>query len=206
MARIALAGGTGGHVYPAIAIGDVLRERGHEVLYYGDEGRLEGRVAPQQGYTFRSVRALQYPRSGVLGKVRFALGLLRSTLATRGLLKQTKLISYWGLVDIFPLHPCLRHTMGLGRIVHESNVVPGLANKLCARVAHEILLNFTATASRIGGRSHQHVGMPVNPRVLNQTDGCRGALWIDASVPVVLFVGGCWAQRALMSWRLLPAN
>ncbi len=79
MAVIALAGGgTGGHVYPAIAIGDVLRSRGHTVLYYGDPERLEGRVAPERGYTFRPVRALQYPRGGVLGKLVFAWGLLRA--------------------------------------------------------------------------------------------------------------------------------
>ena len=60
MARIVLAGGgTGGHVYPAIAIGDELKRRGHDVLYYGDGNRLEARVAPERGYTFRAVEALQ---------------------------------------------------------------------------------------------------------------------------------------------------
>ena len=55
MAKFVLAGGgTGGHVYPALAIGDVLRARGHEVMYYGDADRLEARVAPQRGYTFRT--------------------------------------------------------------------------------------------------------------------------------------------------------
>lgn len=193
MARIALAGGgTGGHVYPAIAIGDVLRDRGHEVFYYGDAGRLEGRVAPQQGYTFRAVRALQYPRSGLMGKIRFAFGLLRSTWATRGLLKQDRIDLVLGVGGYISAPPMLAAwTKGLGRVVHESNVVPGLANKLCARVAHEVLLNFPATASRIGGRSHQHVGMPVNPRVLDQVrEDAATHYGLKSNIPVVLFVGG----------------
>ena len=60
MATIVLAGGgTGGHVYPAIAIGDVLRARGHHLLYYGDADRIEARIAPDRGYPFRAVRSLQ---------------------------------------------------------------------------------------------------------------------------------------------------
>ena len=88
MGTIILAGGgTGGHVYPAISIGDVLRERGHTVRYYGDPNRIEARVAPNAGYDFRPVQALQYPRGGLVGKIKFAWGLFRAILATRGQLK-----------------------------------------------------------------------------------------------------------------------
>jgi len=98
MAVFVLAGGgTGGHVYPALAIGDELRRRGHEVLYYGDPDRLEGRVAPQRGYTFRPVRALQYPRGGLWGRIRFAWGLLRAILATRRPLRAARVDAVLGV-------------------------------------------------------------------------------------------------------------
>ena len=49
--KVVLAGGgTGGHVYPAIAMGDALKARGHDVVYVGDPDRLESRVAPEKGY------------------------------------------------------------------------------------------------------------------------------------------------------------
>ena len=79
MATVVLAGGgTGGHVYPALAIGRALAARGHQVVYFGDPDRLEGRVAPENGFDFVPVRAPQYPRGGLWGKARFAIGLLRA--------------------------------------------------------------------------------------------------------------------------------
>ena len=193
MARIALAGGgTGGHVYPAIAIGEVLRERGHSVVYYGDEGRLEGKVAPKRGYEFRPVRAMQYPRGGLLGKIRFAFSLARSTLATRRLLKADGVELVLGVGGYISAPPMLAAwTLGRGRVVHESNVVPGLANKLCARVAHQVLLNFAATGARIGGKSQKMVGMPVNPAILSgDREKAAQHYGLDAKQPVALFVGG----------------
>ena len=193
MTRIALAGGgTGGHVYPAIAIGDVLRERGHTVLYYGDEARLEGRVAPERDYPFRSVRAMQYPRAGIAGKIRFAWSLLLSTLATRKVLRADKVDLVLGVGGYISAPPMLAAwTLRKGRVVHESNVVPGLANKLCARVSNEVMLNFEATRTRIGGPSHQHVGMPVNPSIMSGDRVAAAAHYgLDPDKPVALFVGG----------------
>jgi len=193
LAHIALAGGgTGGHVYPAIAIGDVLRQRGHVVIYYGDETRLEGRVAPKKGYTFRPVQAMQYPRSGLLGKARFALSLIWSALATRRTLKSDKIDLVLGVGGYISAPPVLAAwLLRRGRVVHESNVVPGLANKLCAKLSHQVLLNFEATKGKIGGKSHLLVGMPVNPAILaGVREEAAKHYGLCADKPVALFVGG----------------
>ncbi|MBN2799088.1 MAG: UDP-N-acetylglucosamine--N-acetylmuramyl-(pentapeptide) pyrophosphoryl-undecaprenol N-acetylglucosamine transferase [Deltaproteobacteria bacterium] len=194
MSIIVLAGGgTGGHVYPALAIGDVLKERGHTVLYYGDPDRLEGRVAPERGYDFRPVHAMQYPRGGLMGKVRFALGLLRSTLASRGQLKADKVDAVLGVGGYISAPPVLAAaSLGLGRAIHEANVVPGMANKLCARVAQQILLTWEATRHRLPGSAPRHlVGVPVNPAVLQGTkEDALAHYGLQAGRPVVVFVGG----------------
>lgn len=194
MAVIALAGGgTGGHVYPALAIGDVLRERGHTVLYYGDPERLEGRVAPERGYTFRPVHALQYPRGGLVGKLQFGWGLLRSVLATRGPLKADGVELVLGVGGYISAPPVLAAwTLGRRRAVHEANAVPGLANKLCGRVAHLILLTFERTRSHFPPSVPKHlVGVPVNPRILaGDRAAARARYGLDPDRPVVLFVGG----------------
>ncbi len=194
MARIALAGGgTGGHVYPALAIGDALRARGHDVLYYGDPDRLEGRVAPSRGYTFRPVKSAQFPRGGVVGKLRFALSLLRATLSARARLRADGVDAVLGVGGYIAAPTVLAAwTLGLGRAIHEANVVPGLANKLCARVAQAVLLTFEATGPRLPGHAPRHVvGVPVNPAILGAERAEGAARYgLDPALPTVLVVGG----------------
>ncbi|MCB9678356.1 MAG: undecaprenyldiphospho-muramoylpentapeptide beta-N-acetylglucosaminyltransferase [Alphaproteobacteria bacterium] len=194
MAKIALAGGgTGGHVYPAIAIGDVLRERGHEVVYYGDPDRLEGRVAPEKGYHFQPVRALQYPRGGIVGKVRFAWGLLLAILATRSMLKRDGIDLVLGVGGYISAPPVLAAVLtGAKRAIHEANAVPGKANELCGRYSHLVLLTFERTRSRFPeGVRKELVGVPVNPKILDgDRQKARERYGLDADTPVVCFVGG----------------
>ena len=210
MATIALAGGgTGGHVYPALAIADVLKGRGHTVLYYGDPERLEARVAPERGYPFRPVRALQYPRGGLMGKVRFAIGLLRSTWATRSQLKADGVDVVLGVGGYISAPPVLAAwTLGRGRAVHEANVVPGLANKLCARVAQAVLLTYEKTRGRMPGSAPRHVvGVPVNPKVLAGDRAQAAARYgLDPARPVVLLVGGSLGAKRINELAIALAN
>ena len=194
MAIIALAGGgTGGHVYPAIAIGDVLRARGHTVLYYGDAERIESRIAPAKGYPFRVVRALQYPRGGIVGKLRFGVGLLRSVWATRAQLREDKVDLVLGVGGYISAPPVLAAwTLGRKRGVHEANVIPGLANQLCGRVSQLVLLTYEKTRARIPGKGAKHlVGVPVNRAILDGTREASARKYgLDPDKLTVVFVGG----------------
>jgi UDP-N-acetylglucosamine--N-acetylmuramyl-(pentapeptide) pyrophosphoryl-undecaprenol N-acetylglucosamine transferase len=210
MARIALAGGgTGGHVYPALAIGDELRARGHEVLYYGDAQRLEGRVAPERGYVFRAVEADQYPRAGLWGRIRFALSLAASVMRVRRQLRADKIDAVLGVGGYISAPTVLAAwTLGLGRVVHEANVVPGLANRLCARVAQHVLLTFALTKGRLPGNAPTHVvGVPVNPRIL-QGDRTKAAAryGLDLNKPTVLLVGGSLGAARINELALAVAR
>ncbi len=201
MSTIVLAGGgTGGHVYPALAIGDELVRRGHKVLYYGDPDRLEGRVAPQRGYLFRPVHALQYPRGGLLGKIRFAFGLVRAVMATRRPLREDGVDAVLGVGGYISAPPVLAAwTLGRGAAIHEANVVPGLANQLCARVSRLILLTYERTRGRMPGSAPMHlVGVPVNPKVTEGDRAQAAAKYgLDPAKPTVLFVGGSLGAQKL---------
>ncbi len=210
MAVFVLAGGgTGGHVYPALAIGDELKRRGHEVLYYGDPDRIEGRVAPERGYVFRPVHALQYPRGGIVGKVRFAWGLFRAILATRGPLKADAVDAVLGVGGYISAPPVLAAwTLRRGAAVHEANVVPGLANQLCARVSNLVLLTYERTRARIPGGAPKHlVGVPINTAILSG-DRAQAAekYGLEPDPVTVLFVGGSLGAERINELALAAAR
>lgn len=192
--KVVLAGGgTGGHVYPALAMGDALRARGHEVVYMGDADRLEGRVAAQRGYAFYTVKAPQYPRGGLVAKARFALSLLGSILAARRLLRQLAPELVLGVGGYIMAPTVLAAaTLGVGRVIHESNVAPGLANKLCARVSQLILLSYAESGKNLPGAAPREVvGCPINPKVLRGERGAARAHYgLDPAKPTLLVVGG----------------
>jgi UDP-N-acetylglucosamine--N-acetylmuramyl-(pentapeptide) pyrophosphoryl-undecaprenol N-acetylglucosamine transferase len=202
-------GGTGGHVYPALAIGDALRGAGHEVLYYGDADRLEGRAAPARGYLFRAVKAPQFPRAGLIGKAQFALSLFRSTLAVRRQLRADGVDRVLGVGGYIAAPTVLAAwSLGLPCAIHEANVVPGLANKLCARVVDLVLLTFAATASKLPGDAPTRVvGVPVASTITGGTRAEGAARYgIDPDRPVVVFVGGSLGAARINELALAVAR
>lgn len=204
-------GGTGGHVYPALAMGDALRARGHKVLYFGEASRLEGRVAPQRGYEFRAVEAAAFPRAGLVAKVRFGFGLLRTAWKTRSMVKAEGATLVLG-VGGYVMAPTVLGAalLGVPSVIHEANVTPGLANRLCARVARLVLLTFAETASKIPGKVERIlVGCPVNPKVLDGDRAAAAARYgLDPTRPTLLIVGGSLgaatindvARAAALAW------
>ena len=168
-------GGTGGHVYPALAMGEALQASGHTLKYMGDARRLEGRVVPQTNIEFIPIPAVQYPRGGIAGKFSFALGLLKAIIRSRGMLKAAQADFVLGVGGYISAPPILAAwTLGIPTAIHEANVTPGLANRLCARVAKLVLLTYEATSGRLPGTAPRvTVGCPVNPKVLEVTAAKR---------------------------------
>lgn len=199
--KVVLAGGgTGGHVYPALAMGDALAARGHSLLYYGDADRLEGRVVPQRGIPFTAIRAAQYPRSGLASKVRFGLSLLSGILDCRRRLRRDGADLVLGVGGYISAPPVLAAwTLGIPTAIHEANVTPGMANRLCARVAHLVLLTYELTRGRLTTAGKvELVGCPVS-RSVTQGDAARyrSLHGLSEDTPLVLVVGGSLGAATL---------
>ena len=140
---LVMAGGTGGHIFPALAVADQLRDKGWKIVWLGSKAGMESQLVPQYGFEMEWVRF-----SGLRGK-----GPLRLVLLPLNLL-----IAFWQSARaIFRVRPDVVLGMGgyisfpggimaalLARplVLHEQNSVAGLANKVLARVADRILVAF----------------------------------------------------------------
>ena len=199
--KIAIAaGGTAGHVNPALALAEELRDRGHEVMFNGETRRLEGKLVPQAGFAFTPVTVSGFDRSRpwtlvtALAAVRREERRLAAGFGEEGGFRPDVAVGFGAYVEL----PLVRAAskLGIPVVLHEQNSVPGLANKESARTAALIAVA-QPSVERVfeskKGPSTQVVftGNPVRSSVL-AGDRARGreALGIPADATVLLAFGG----------------
>ncbi len=133
-------GGTGGHVFPAIAVARVLRERGHRLLFIGTERGIESRLVPDAGFEMEFIRIGQLNRAGLRKQIQTAGQLPFSIAAASGILKRFQpaaVFSMGGFVaGPVMIAAILRKTP---LIIMEPNAVPGLANRRVSRRVYRAL-------------------------------------------------------------------
>jgi UDP-N-acetylglucosamine--N-acetylmuramyl-(pentapeptide) pyrophosphoryl-undecaprenol N-acetylglucosamine transferase len=159
-----MAGGTGGHVFPALATARVLRRRGFDIVWLGTQRGIEARLVPAEGIPVEWLSV-----SGLRGKgiatllaapFRLAVALVQALGAVRRhrprvVLGAGGFASGPGGVAAWLLRRPL--------VVHEQNAVAGLTNRLLARLADRVLEGFPGSFGR--GRRAEHVGNPVRPEI-----------------------------------------
>ncbi len=199
MKLMIMAGGTGGHVYPALAVAHHLRERGHQIVWMGAPGSFEARVVPAQGFELRYVRVSGLRGKGVLKLLQAPLLILRALLQALAVLRRERPDAVLGMGG-FVAGPggiaawLLRRPL----VVHEQNAAAGLTNRWLARVARCVLEAFPGTfaAARTVGNPVRHgfAALPAPahrlrhegaPRLL-VVGGSQGARALNACVPQAL--------------------
>ncbi|MBR9906888.1 MAG: undecaprenyldiphospho-muramoylpentapeptide beta-N-acetylglucosaminyltransferase [Gammaproteobacteria bacterium] len=152
MNRIMIAAaGTGGHVFPALAVAEQLRSYGWQVVWLGTtEQRLESRVVPQAGFKLEQIAMQGVRGHGLVRKLTMPWRLFKAFLQCRKLLKQHQsqlLLSFGGYV-CGPAGLAAR-SLGVPLLVHEQNAVAGLTNKLLARFADHVMVGFAAAKAQL---------------------------------------------------------
>jgi len=141
-----MAGGTGGHIFPGLAVAEVLKTQNVPVRWLGAEGGMETRTVPAAGIALDVVAISGLRGKGVMRWVRMPLMLLRAVWQARRLLEAHRpgcAVSFGG----YAAAPggIAAWTKGIPVVVHEQNRIPGLTNRLLARFSRKILQGFPGT-------------------------------------------------------------
>jgi UDP-N-acetylglucosamine--N-acetylmuramyl-(pentapeptide) pyrophosphoryl-undecaprenol N-acetylglucosamine transferase len=208
MARrwVIAGGGTGGHVTPALALGEAIAERGDEVLFIGSSRGLEARLVPQAGFRLEALPSEQFLGRNLWGRLRGGFSILRSVGAARRVIRKfdaDAVLSVGGYAAM-PAAMAAR-TCGRPLFLVEPNAIPGRVNRLTARFARTIFVGFETTRSRLPASTEslcvgvplrralygafaegEKKGMPASPLRLLVFGGSQGARQLNENVPEAL--------------------
>ncbi|GAA4900540.1 undecaprenyldiphospho-muramoylpentapeptide beta-N-acetylglucosaminyltransferase [Ferrimonas pelagia] len=159
---LVMAGGTGGHVFPALAVARRLREQGWEVLWLGTEERMEARLVPQHGFEIRFIDIKGVRGNGVLRKLKAPLQIFKAIGQALTIQREFKpdVVLGMGGYAAGPggIAAWLRRTP---LVLHEQNAVAGATNKILARFASKVLVAFKGVLP-----NEQWVGNPVRQELI----------------------------------------
>lgn len=202
--KIAIAaGGTAGHVNPALSLAHELKARGHELVFVGQQRRLEGKLVPQAGFEFLpiEVSGLNRRKPWTLVSAAWRMSKAKRTIAEY--FARTKApdvaIGFGAYTELALLNWCKKEHIPY--LIHEQNSVPGLANKLMSEHASALTYAFPEALEGLSHKAKAYqVGIPVRPEVLDasRADG-RAHFEIAADARVLLVFGGSLGAQAINS-------
>ena len=201
--RILLAGGgTGGHIYPALAIAERLKDLHPEceILYVGTQKGLENRIVPQRGVPFQTIAVEGLPRKISPALVKAVGRAFGGCMDARKIVKrfQPDLVIGTGGYVCGPV-VLSAHLAGVPAMIHEQNAFPGVTNKILARFVDKIMVNFKASEKYFVHKERICVtGLPVRQEVLrtNRQEGLD-YFGFSADKNTLLISGGSRGARSI---------
>jgi len=161
---VIMAGGTGGHVFPALAVADVLRAKGHAVTWIGTRQGLEARVVPAAGIPMEWIDMGGVRGKGTATLLKSPFMLSRALLQALGIFRRLKPAAALGMGGYASAPGGLAARLaGCPLVLHEQNAVPGVSNRLLSRIARRVLEGFPGSFPV--GRRAEYVGNPVRAAI-----------------------------------------
>ncbi len=191
---LVMAGGTGGHIFPALAVADVLRQQGWRVVWLGNPNGMEAKLVPSRGYECAWVQFAAVRGKGLMRKLMLPVNLLRACAAARRVIRQVRpdVVLGMGGYITFP-GGVMARLAGVPLVVHEQNAVAGLANKVLSHIATRVLTGFPDTLPNA-----TWVGNPVRVDIATLPEPQeRYSARADNEPLHVLVVGGSLGAQAL---------
>lgn len=188
-------GGTGGHIFPALAVAEQLRREGADLLFVGSEYGSEAKLARQAGLDFRGL-----PVRGVLGRglrsVGAACGLCGAVWLAKGIVKEFRpdAVVGFGAYASFPSLMAAK-LGGIPIAVHEQNAMPGVTNRLLAKLARRVFLSLPDVTGAFDPKKVVITGNPVRESIVEAGKN----LAEHPGTRRLLVMGGSQGARAINS-------
>lgn len=193
-------GGTAGHVTPNIALMPALRNEGYDISYIGSYDGIEKRLIEEQGVPYFGIASGKLRRYFDLKNFSDPFKVLKGYGQSIKLLKKLKpdvVFSKGGFVSV-PVVLAARHCK-IPAIIHESDLTPGLANRIAIPRASKVCCNFPETLSYLPKEKAVLTGSPIREELLSGDANSAFSLckFENHSKPVILIIGGSSGSRAI---------
>jgi len=193
MNAVIACGGTGGHLFPGIAVAEVLRERGHEVLLFVSEKEIDSlALSTRSQFRFEKLPTIGFPSVYSPKIFGFVRRFIESLSRCRSIYQKFKPQIVLGMGGFTSTAPILAGRMrGISTLVHESNAVPGKANRLAAKMVRAVLLGFKECAAFFPTVPTELTGTPIRTELKRlDRQSARQKLGLQADVTTMLVMGG----------------
>ena len=196
-------GGTGGHIFPAISIANAIKKKvpEAEILFVGDEGRMEMQRVPAAGYEIKGLPICGFDRKNLLKNISVLFKIWKSQRMAKKIIKDFKPMAAVG-VGGYASGPTLNQcaAMGIPCLIQEQNSYAGVTNKLLAKKAEKICVAYEGMERFFPADKIILTGNPVRQAILDTKLTREEAIkqfGLDPSKKTILFVGGSLGARTI---------
>ncbi len=211
--RIIIAGGgTGGHIFPAVAIANAIKrfEPQTEILFVGARGKMEMEKVPQAGYKIEGLDIAGFNRSSLIKNIGLPIKLLKSFGQVRRIFKEFKPDAVVG-VGGYSTFPVLRYAQskGIPSFIHETNSFAGKSNALLGKRATKIFTASDGMQKFFPNEKLIYSGNPVRKNIVSSTvsrsEGIR-FFGLDESKTTILAIGGSLGAKSINEALAIHVN
>lgn len=197
---IVTAGGTGGHIYPALAIINKIKakEPHNKVLYIGTHNRMEKDIVPNEGIDFIPLKIYGFNTNTPMQNIKNIFYIRKAYQKSLAIIKDFKPDIVIG-VGGYIAYPVIKaaHKLGVKTLIHEQNAIPGKANKTLAKFTDAIAVSFPETKNSFPKNTVYVTGNPCGERALNIKKIPKSKYHLDINKKLVLVVAGSQGSPAL---------
>ena len=209
MRVVITAGGTGGHIYPALAIIDKIKEKepNSEFLYIGTHNRMEKDIVPERGIPFKSIEMYGFNKKNLLKNFKTVKCLIKGYKDCKKYIKEFNpdiVIGVGGYVTVPVIISAKK--LGYKTFLHEQNSIPGKSNKFLAKYSDLIGVSFASSKKYLPQDKTFLSGNPCSENAINISPASKAELGLSANKKLVLIAMGSLGSRTVNNYLIKTMN